>query len=412
MGFFGRNIKLWGENIPWLSGFREKNLRTFEKQGLPTAKTEAWKYSYLKNDILDNFEIDTTPHECDSDCHCHNHEKSDSYEINFCDGKLTSEHFDFAENITIKPLVEALYDGDVKPYLSKNFETENFPFAALNNAFLEQGVFICIERNMVIDKPLILNYHSHGKRNLICNIHNIIVLESGVHACLIEDYKGEGGEYFNNIVNEIFIGREAQLKHYKKQSEAVGAHHVALNAVSVKKNGGYQEFVRHKECAFARTENFVRLLESGAEAIVDGVYKLNEGGVSDITTNIRHLAEYTTSNQLVKGVLGGKSHGVFQGQIHIAKDAQKTSGNQLHRAILLSDKATVDCKPELEIFADDVKCSHGATSGDLDKEQLFYMQSRGIPLTQAKTILINAYLDEVYARISDGKIRDWLKADE
>ena len=121
------------------------------------------------------------------------------------------------------------------------------------------------------------------------------------------------------------------------------------------------------------------------------------------------MAEYTTSNQLIKGVLNGQSKGVFQGQIHIAKDAVKTSGNQLHRALLLSNDAVVDCKPELEIFADDVKCSHGATSGDLDPEQLFYMQSRGIPLDEAKKILIDAYLDEVYALVPDEKIRDWLK---
>ena len=235
------------------------------------------------------------------------------------------------------------------------------------------------------------------------------MLERGAQATIMEDYNGEGGEYFNNIVNEIFIGRDAHLKHYKKQDEAEKAYHVALNAVSVKENGSYKSFIRHKECAFARTETFVRLLENGAESIVDGVYKLNESGISDITTNIRHLAEYTTSNQLVKGVLDGKSHGVFQGQIHIAKNSQKTSGNQLHHALLLSNTSIVDCKPELEIFADDVKCSHGAASGDLDVEQLFYMQSRGISLEEAKNILITAYLDEVYARITNEKVRDFVK---
>jgi Fe-S cluster assembly protein SufD len=409
MVFFGKNIELWGEDIPWLSGFREKGLRAFEKQGWPTSKTEAWKYSFLNPDIFSSLEIDTIPHECDDNCHCHNHEKSDSYEIKFCDGKLTSEHFDFADGIVIKPLVEALFDGDVKPYLSKNFEVEKFPFAALNNALLEQGIFLCIERGTILDKPIYLHYHSHGKRNLFCNIRNVIVLENGAQATILEDYDGEDGEYFNNVVNEIFVGREAHLHHYKKQNEAEKARHITLNAVSIKQEGSYTAFCRHKECTFARTESFIRLLEKGAQVIVNGVYKLEKNGISDITTNIRHLAEYTTSNQLVKGVLDGNSKGVFQGQIHIAKNSQKTSGNQLHRALLLSNTSTVDCKPELEIFADDVKCSHGATSGDLDKEQLFYMQSRGIELEKAKSILIEAYLNEVYSHIANEEILNWLK---
>ena len=140
-----------------------------------------------------------------------------------------------------------------------------------------------------------------------------------------------------------------------------------------------------------------------------GQGRLYNDGHSDITTNIRHLAAHTFSNQLVKGVLDGNSRGVFQGQIHIAQNAQQTEGYQLHRALLLSDEAEVDCKPELEIFADDVKCSHGATSGDLDKEQLFYMQTRGIAFGEAKQILIEAYLDEALQKVENEQFCEWLK---
>lgn len=410
MDFNGKNVELWGNDIPWLAGFRDKNLSFFKKQGLPNAKTEEWKYSYLKDDIFSEFEFGDSQNQCNEKCECHGHrhEESDAYEINFCDGKLHGENFDFAEGIVVKPLVEALYDGDAKPYLSRNFNAELFPFAALNNAFLEQGVFICVERNVAANKPIRLNYRSHGNRKLFCNIHNIIVVEKGAELTVLEHYEGKNA-YFNNVVNELFIAGNANLNHYKKQEESAKAYHVALNAAAVKQDGKYNLFCRHKECEFARTETLVRLLEHGAETRVDGVYKTDISGVSDITTNIRHLAENTTSNQLVKGVLDGHGKGVFQGQIHIAKDAQKTSGNQLHRALLLSDSATVDCKPELEIFADDVKCSHGAASGDLDNEQLFYMQSRGIDLQTAKQILISAYLEEAYSHVADEKIVQWLK---
>ena len=162
-----------------------------------------------------------------------------------------------------------------------------------------------------------------------------------------------------------------------------------------------------KENALARHESYINLLQEGACAEVDGAYRLNESGVSDITTNIRHLAPHTISNQLIKGVVAGKAKGVFQGQIHIAPDAQQTEGHQLHRALLLSDEGEVDCKPELEIFADDVKCSHGATCGDLDKEQMFYMQSRGICLEDARKILIEAYLQEVLNKIDSPEIAAW-----
>jgi len=159
----------------------------------------------------------------------------------------------------------------------------------------------------------------------------------------------------------------------------------------------------HNECRLCRSESFIRLLGEGAKAQVDGIYRLRRNGISDITTNIRHLASHTCSTQLVKGVIDGKSRGVFQGQIHIAPHAVQTDGRQLHRALLLSDTAEVDCKPELEIFADDVKCSHGAVCGDLDKEQLFYMQSRGIPLEIARQILIDAYFAEAWERNTEFK---------
>ena len=199
------------------------------------------------------------------------------------------------------------------------------------------------------------------------------------------------------------------MTHYKRVKEAAPALHIALNSVVVRQNGKYNAFCAQGECRLARNESYIQLQQEGAEANANGAYRLYNNGHSDITTNIRHLAAHTFSNQLVKGVLDGNSRGVFQGQIHIAPNAQQTEGSQLHRALLLSDNAEIDCKPELEIFADDVKCSHGATSGDLDKEQLFYMQTRGIALDDAKQILIEAYLNEVLLKVENEQIRGWLK---
>ena len=408
-----QNIALWGDDIPWLYGLREKGRQAFAAVGLPNAKTEAWKYSHFAPAVLEAYQIDTTPHRCDENCHCHEENAPTpfaAYYIKFCNGKLASDHFDLPAGVSIKPLVEAIFDGDAKAYLNKSFDMEKFPFAALNTAYLEQGVMLTVERGTTLDRPIFIEYYQHCSALQINHLRNIFVLENRTKATIIEYFAAEtGAEYFNNLVNEIYVREAAQLQHYVWQNERAAARHVALNSVEVRKDGQYNGFCAQSECALARHESFIRLQQEGASAEVNGVYKLAQKGVSDITTNIRHLAPHTVSNQLVKGVVGGAAKGVFQGQIHIAKDAQQTEGYQLHRALLLSDDAEVDAKPELEIFADDVKCSHGNTCGDLDTEQLFYMQSRGIALETAKQLLIEAHINEAFEKIGNDNVKNWLK---
>ena len=410
MSLLKQNTALFGENIPWLEGLREKARTVFARIGLPTAKTEAWKYSYFKEDALNKPQIDDTPHQCDGHCHDESNLPFATVEIKYCNGKLTHIAHDLPRGVIIRPLYEAIEDGEIKPYLNKSFAMEEFPFAAINTAFLDEGLFIVITADTVLNMPIYLHYHQHAGMNRLSNIRNIVVVEKGAKATLIEHFDGESvAQYFDNVVNEIYVGTGAILQHYKRQNEAQKAHHVALNSVQIKADGQYSAFIVHGECALARTESYIRLTQENASAEVNGVYRLAQNGVSDITTNIRHLAPHTNSDQLVKGVLDGKAKGVFQGQIHIAPDAQQTTGYQLHRALILSDEAEVDCKPELEIFADDVKCSHGAASGDLDAEQLFYMQARGIPLEKARQILIEAYLNEVFEKAKDSAVAEWMK---
>ena len=407
-----QNINLWGDDIPYLNGLREKSKLSFEKSGLPNIKTEAWKYSFFKEEDLQNPQIDNEPIKCDGHCHKEEDLPFDTLQVRYCNGKLHGEDWNVPEGVVIKSLVEAIYDGDVKSYLSKSFSLDDFPFAALNGAYLEQGLFILIERGTVLTKPLYIKYHNHADKNRLCTIHNVVVMENGAKASITEHFCAEENAlYTQNIVNEIFVGNNAELQHYVWQNEAKEAHHIALNSVQIKAGGNYTAFCANGTCKFSRHESYVRLLQDGAAAEINGVYKLKETGqVCDITTNIRHLSAHTYSNQLVKGVAQVKAKGVFQGQIHIAPDAQQCEGHQLHRALLLDDGAEIDCKPELEVFADDVKCSHGASSGDLDKEQLFYMQLRGISEDEARKILIDAYLNEVFALNKNQDISEWIKA--
>lgn len=211
-------------------------------------------------------------------------------------------------------------------------------------------------------------------------------------------------------MNEMFIGRHARLEHYKYQNEAFKANHVALNVAEVKAGGEYHAFCLQKGANIARNETRVLLAEEQSRAEVNAAYRMNGWATLDTTTDVEHLSPCTYSEQLVKGVVGGDARGVFQGKINIAPDCVKTEGRQLHKALLLSDTAEIDVKPELEIFADDVKCSHGAASGELDENMLFYMQSRGIGREEARAILIAAYLDDVINKIADEDVRGWIRS--
>ena len=405
-------ISLWGDDIPWLAGLREKGARAFNSAGWPNAKTEAWKYSYFSHSEVNGLAFNDKPNHCEHDCHCH--EKTPTpfaaYGIKFCNGKLVSEHFDLPQGVQIKSLVEAIYDGEIKKYLNKSFDMEKFPFAALNTALLEQGLVLIVERGTILDRPIFIHYHQHNNTKQITAVRNIIVLENRAQATIVEYFDAEEHAiYFDNIVNEIYLQNDATLRHYIYANEAQNARHIALNSVNVRANASYKSFIAQGECALSRHESHILLQQEGATATVNGAYRLAQNGVSDITTNIKHLAAHTTSNQLVRGVADGKSKGVFQGRIHIAPHAQQTEGYQQHRALLLSDEAEIDAKPELEIFADDVKCAHGNTCGDLDAEQLFYMQTRGISEDEARRILIEAHINEALNTISDTNVQNWLK---
>lgn len=422
-----QNIDLPGADIPWLEGMREKGRTEYERQGLPSAKTEAWKYTRPRDLQADDFVMEHHclcrenghGHECGcgEECHCHE-AASDilpfpAYELHFHNGILQHSHLHLPRGVTVMPLMEAVWAADeIKSYLGKAVDLESYPLAALNTAYLNEGVFINIARDTVLDKPIALVYHTAcGTDNLFYNLRNVISLENGASATIVEYHRYSGAEksrYFANIVNEIFLGRETSLQHYKLQDEAYKAVHVALSAVKVRGGGKYQSFCLQRGANLARNETKVQLREENAHAQADAAYLMNGWATIDTTTNIEHLAPETYSDQLVKGVVGGDAKGVFQGKIHIAPGAVKTEGKQLHKAVLLTDTAEIDCKPELEIFADDVKCSHGAASGELDEEQLFYMRSRGIGEEEAKQILIDAYLEDVLGRIPDESIRAWL----
>jgi Fe-S cluster assembly protein SufD len=416
MKLIQQDIDLEGTDLPSLEGLRSKGRTAFERIGLPTPKTEQWKYTRIR-DLTDNEFVRAENHAraCTHGCGC-NHQKHlpfDAYEIVFCNGHLAHDHFHMPDGVELMSLLDAVRDHLTAPYLGKSFDLESFPFAALNTAYLEQGLFVRIGKGISLDKPLALIYHENGDTPYMAHMRNVFVLESDAEAELVEYAYHTGAPkamYFHNIVNEIYIGRQARLNHYKLQNEAFKAVHIALNTVMVKENGRYESFCLQKGSNLARNETHVSLNGRGASTSVNAAYTMNGWATIDTTTDIEHKVSETISDQLIKGVVGGQAKGVFQGKIRIAPNAVKTQGYQLHRAMLLSDDAEVDVKPELEIYADDVKCSHGATCGDPDPEQLFYLRSRGLNEDEAKALLIQAFLNEVIDKISSASLHDWFAA--
>lgn len=407
-----KNVQLIGDGQTWLKELRSSGQIVFEKNGIPTAKTEAWKYTKPNRFLSTEFfvepkgtnELPLTTVDV----------PFSAYKIYFNDGVFNPAISELPDTVEVLPIIEAImFQADVRSKIGALIDIEKYPFAAFNTAGLNEGIFIHIPKDTVLDKPIMLiNHVTVQDQNRMYNLRNLIIAEEDSALELVEYYTYEGIEksaYLVNVVNEIFVGHNAKITHYKVQNEAFKAGHLSLSSVNVAKDGKYKSFCLQKGADLARNETKVVLSAEGAKAEVDAAYMMNGWATIDTTTDIEHLKPDTKSSQLVKGVVGGKAKGVFQGKIHIAPDAVRTEGYQLHKAMLLSDEAEIDVKPELEIFADDVKCSHGAACGQLDENQLFYMRSRGIGEEEARQLLIDAYLSDVLAKVDDEKIAEWIK---
>ncbi len=403
-----QQVTLLGDNIPWLKDVRATGKVIFEQNGIPNAKSEAWKYTkpnmfFSAPFVAQSQGIDISYQpELPFDC----------YKICFINGVFTPASSQLPQTIEVMPIIEAvMFKPEVREQIGKLTDINRHPFAALNAAYFNEGAYIHL--NGDLDKPLVLIYHFAGATaDEMYNIHNLIVLDGETGGELIEYYDNAAdikSRYFINTVNEIYVDENARLNHYKVQNDAFKAVHIALQSAEVKENGIYKSFCLNKGADLARNETQIKLIAANARAQVNAIYAINGWAVADTTTDIEHLFADTHSSQLVKGVAGGQTKGVFQGKIHIAPDCIKSEGYQQHRALLLSDEAEIDVKPELEIFADDVKCTHGSACGQIDAEQMFYLRSRGISEESAKQMLVDAYLEEVIAKVDNEKIADWIK---
>ena len=298
----------------------------------------------------------------------------------------------------------------IEPHLARYARYETEHFTALNTAFIEDGAFVYLPKGAIVDEPIHLLFVSlPAPSAMITHPRNLIVLEETSQATVVEDYVGvESNEYWTNAVTEVSLAPNAGLVHYKLQRESERAFHIASLSARQAADSRFTSEVVSLGSALARNDIATVLDAPGSECVFDGLYLTSGKQHVDHHTTIDHQQPHCTSHELYKGVLDGRSTAVFNGKVFVRPNAQKSDAQQMNKNLLLSEDAVINTKPQLEIFADDVKCTHGAAIGRLDDDALYYLRARGIGEAAARRVLIHAFANELINRITVEPLRQQL----
>lgn len=386
----------------------------FESKGFPTMKDEDWHFTSVAPIAERTFGVAHPGVPVSADVLKRFAHGQDWHTFVFVNGWLESSADSLPSGVTVGGLADAIENSAelVERHLGKLATAESGAFTALNAARATDGAVIRIAADTVVDKPIHLLFISDsGAEGAAVHTRNLVFAERHSQCTLIESYVSVGGDsYFTNAVTEVYVADGARLGHYKLQTESRNAFHVGTVQVHQSRDSRYESFSFATGAKLSRTNVYTTLAGHAAEAVLNGLYMVDGSQHVDHQTRIEHVAPNCPSHELYKGILDGNSHGVFNGKVYVHPEAQKTDGKQTNNNLLLSDAARVDTKPQLEIFADDVKCTHGATVGRLDDTALFYMRSRGIGPAQAKRLLTYAFAADVLEKIELEPLREALEA--
>jgi Fe-S cluster assembly protein SufD len=394
---------------------REAAFDLFAKEGLPHRRVEEWKYTDLRALMRDAKPLASPP-----DATAKANAKTagellrdiDARRLVFVDGTFVAELSDVANlesGLSVRSLAQALTDGDsaLAAHLGKIAPTGNVA-VALNTALMGDGAVIRIAAGSTIHRPLHLLFVTSQKPTASF-VRSLVVVEQRARAMLIESHEGPGGsDYQVNATLEMFVGDNAHVDHVKLVAEGADALHVSTLAAAIGAHARFNSFTFTAGGAVVRNQLFLNFDGEGTVAGIRGATLLNGRQHADTTLVATHAARDCQSREVFKTVLDNDAHGVFQGRIIVRQRAQKTDAKMMTQALLLSDRAEADNKPELEIFADDVQCGHGATAGALDDELKFYLMARGIPSAEAESLLIQAFLGEAIEGIEHAGLREAL----
>ncbi len=404
-----------GGDLPWLVDDRSKAMARFAKSGLPGQKVEEWKYSNLSplaKTVFTDPER-TAAEVARADIKQRFSERSAMARLIFVNGLMdgtSSALVDLPAGVRVLGLAEAIaQEGDLlKTHVGGIAEQNGHALAALNSALMADGCLVILEPEAQLELELLFVAVPDGGTPAY-HPRISILAGAGSYLSLAEQHATLGDhKYWSNPVADIRLGENASMRHYRLQEESNHAWQTSLTKVRTNLGASYENFIVATGGCYTRNEIEVTLEGEGASCDLGGGFMLSGEQEIDNQLRVDHAAPNCVSRQSYRGVLDERAHGIFQGKTLVQREAQKTDGNQLSRVLLLSPEAVMDAKPELEIYADDVKCSHGATVGELDGEQLFYLRSRGIDETSARRLLIAAFLEEHVESVSDEAVRNWL----
>jgi len=396
----------------YVHGIRTKAIKNFEKEGFPTKKMENWKYTSLKKAL--NYDYKLFPSESQTlefkDIKKYLIDEIESYKIIFIDGKYCSHlsettHEGMDICILSSALTQPKYDLVIENYFDKISKKDGI--TCLNTAFSSEGTYINIPNNVQVDKPIQFIYFSTGKNeSILYQPRNLIVVGKNSQVEIIERHQSiNNNSVLVNSVSEIYCDRRSIVKHYKIQNDKRNASLIDNTFVSQERNSDYNLHTFSLGGELTRNNLSIFQNDERIESTIKGITIIGENQHVDHNTLIHHKKPNCNSYQDYKGIFGENSVGVFNGQVLVEKEAQKTNAFQANNNVLISDKATINTKPQLEIFADDVKCSHGCTVGELDKNALFYMRSRGIPEKEATALLMYGFANKVLGSVSIPEVK-------
>lgn len=394
---------------------RLKAYEAFERLGIPNTRVEDWRYTNIKSKLSSEFIL--TPIDSEVNVAVKNYIASlppYSFRLVFLNGIF---HADLSiipeiEGLQVSNLKEAFASGNsiVEQYYGKSIDFEREHFAALNTAFVSDGAFIHVSKNVIIDEPIYINYFfTASDVNAFSQTRNLVVLEDGASLQVAQDFRNASNiavQY--NHVAEMFVGNNAELSLVNLQVETKNIKGIHSLEVQLQRDANFHSTTVTFEADMIRNNITANLRGENSHADMSGLYFGKETAHIDNNILVVHHAPNCTSNQLYKGVLDQESAGVFSGKIYVHPEAQQTNAYQSSKGILLSKEANITNKPHLEIYADDVKCSHGAAVGQLDENALFYLQARGIPKELAKQLLTYAFVHEVAEHIKAKPVRQFI----
>ena len=396
-------------SIPWLAKAQSEAWSTFMRLGFPGRRHEEWKYTPV--DFLQQQLFSPAPEQSTSSC-ASTSDVPVQTKVLIHNGSLVELPHGLPhvpKGVLVLSLQQALTEHSelLKPYLTQILHQEH-GVHALNTALIQCGVVIYIPKGVSIEEPIALIHHQdHDKQ--ATHLRHVIIAESGSKASIIEEYSGiEDATYCTNTITELFLGEHAQLTHYKLQREGKRAVHLGHLAVRQAASSHFSSHSLSLGAALARSDISIQLQEEHATCLMNGIYAPTQGQHVDHHTLVHHLVPHCSSEQDYKGVLKGRSRAVFNGKVVVAKGAQHTQARQQNKNLLLSPDAEIDTKPQLEIFADDVQCTHGATVGQLDEEALFYLASRGLDRLVGAHYLIRAFAADNLKLIPNRALADWM----